>query len=582
MASIMVAGATLLLTGGATWYAAVTARQNDEARFETAVQHTRDAIEERVNVHLALLRANTALFSAQEQVSRDSFNDFVRELKLERDYPGLTAIGYVERVDAGDRENFLTRMRKEYGQDFEIWPPGERPVYFPVTYVEPATSINLPAMGTDLFWEPARYRAMSYARDIGKPATSTKVTLFQAGRPEERSGFVVYFPVFSGTNVSRSVEQRRAQLKGYLCGGFRSHDLFSGVFPSETKPPIHFDVYAGLLTRKDNLLYSSRASAARKPSFAHTEHLYVPGLKWTLVFQSTPSFEASLSWRWAYWIGALGIIMSGLLWAAMEALGKAQRRAARNLELANADLERKVDERTARLRESLNDMEHFSYSITHDMRAPLRAMRSYALLLANEPETISEPARNEYLRRIAAASERMDQLIRDSLNYAKVVRNELDLRPVQPDVILREMIDTYPALQPPRARIELEGTFPPVLANEAGLTQCFSNILTNAVKFVEPGKQPHVRVWAEHRDDVVRIYFRDNGIGIAPEHRERIFGMFQQLHAAGEYEGTGVGLALVRKATMRMRGRVGVDSEPGDGSTFWLEFAAASLPARVS
>jgi signal transduction histidine kinase len=578
----MVTSATLLLTGGAAWYAAVTARENDEARFENAVQHTRDAIEERVNVHLALLRSTAGLFGAEEGVGRDVFRKFAEQLKLEQNYPGLTGIGYARRVDGPDRESFVSEMREEHGASFEIRPGGERPVYFPVVYVAPANSVNAPAIGADLFAEPVRYRAMCYARDIGKAATSTKVILMQTGRPEERAGLVIYIPVFSGSHSPTNIWQRRAEIRGYVCGGFRTQDLFAGVFRSETKPSLHFDVYAGVLARKDNLLFSSRGRSSDQPLLTRSERLSVPGLTWTIVFNSTPAFEAASNRRWAFWISAFGLLMSALLFAAMEALAKAQRRAARNLALTNAVLERKVDERTARLSESLADLEHFSYSITHDMRAPLRAMRSYALLLVNEPDAIAAPVRNEYLRRIAAASQRMDQLIRDSLDYAKVMRDELDLNPVRPDVILREMIETYPAFHSPHARIELEQTFPPVLANEAGLTQCFSNILANAVKFVAAGKQPHVRIWAEPRGENVRICFRDNGIGIAAEHRDRIFGMFQQLHPAGQFEGTGIGLALVRKVTIRMQGRVGVDSEPGQGSTFWLEFAAAPVAVPVS
>jgi signal transduction histidine kinase len=108
-----------------------------------------------------------------------------------------------------------------------------------------------------------------------------------------------------------------------------------------------------------------------------------------------------------------------------------------------------------------------------------------------------------------------------------------------------------------------------VLGNKAGLTQCFSNLLDNAVKFVPAGKTPRVRVWAEERDEVVRLWVEDNGVGIPREQAERVFGMFQQLDR--NYPGTGIGLALVRKVAQRMQGQVGVESEPGNGSRFWLE-----------
>jgi signal transduction histidine kinase len=110
-----------------------------------------------------------------------------------------------------------------------------------------------------------------------------------------------------------------------------------------------------------------------------------------------------------------------------------------------------------------------------------------------------------------------------------------------------------------------------VLAHEGFLTQCVSNLLGNAIKFVAPGVQPRVRIWAEPRDTHVRINFQDNGVGVAPEDETRIFRMFERIHPAAEYEGTGIGLTIVRKAVERMGGRVNFESKPGQGTTFWLE-----------
>ena len=112
------------------------------------------------------------------------------------------------------------------------------------------------------------------------------------------------------------------------------------------------------------------------------------------------------------------------------------------------------------------------------------------------------------------------------------------------------------------------------MANEAGLTQCFSNLLDNAVKFVEAGQMPRVRVWAENGGEFVRFWFEDNGIGIAPEYHAKIFEMFERLNQT--YSGTGIGLALVRKVVERMGGKVGVESAHGKGSRFWLELRPAS------
>jgi signal transduction histidine kinase len=237
-------------------------------------------------------------------------------------------------------------------------------------------------------------------------------------------------------------------------------------------------------------------------------------------------------------------------------------------------LEKLVQERTARLQEAVAEMEAFSYSIAHDLRAPLRAMHGYAELLLEENclDETNLQAR-DFLQRIISAASRMDALILDALNYSKLARGEMPLEPVDTGALLCDIVESYPNLQPHKERLELQGHFPLVLANQAALTQCFSNLLDNAVKFVVPGTKPHVRVRAEKRQDRVRLWFEDNGIGIPKGREKELFQLFKQIDTA--HGGTGVGLAIVRKAAERMGGHVGVESEPGKGSRFWLELAEA-------
>jgi signal transduction histidine kinase len=237
-----------------------------------------------------------------------------------------------------------------------------------------------------------------------------------------------------------------------------------------------------------------------------------------------------------------------------------------------ANLEEEVAQRTVKLQETIGELEHFSYTITHDMRAPLRAMQGFAELLLGECVSLA-PEQRDYLERIMHASIRMDALITDALQYSRIIGAQIPLAPIHPAPLLRGIIESYPLFQSPNVEIVLEEPLPHLMANEAFLNQCFSNLLTNAVKFVGPGVKPRVRIWAERGTRVVRLWFEDNGIGIKPEHHARIFGMFQRL--SRNYEGTGVGLALVRKAAERMGGRAGLESELGKGSRFWLEFQLA-------
>jgi PAS domain S-box-containing protein len=276
----------------------------------------------------------------------------------------------------------------------------------------------------------------------------------------------------------------------------------------------------------------------------------------------------------------------------------AQERGRLNQELRRhaETLQGTVEERTAKLQEMVGELEHFSYSITHDMRGPLRAMRGFAEFANLACEQDKPREAREYLQRIASSAERMDCLITDALHYSQSVRQELPLEEVDTGALLRGMLDTYPELQASRMHVQVQGKLPVVLGNQAGLTQCLSNLLGNALKFAKPGQVPQIRVWAEPARSAecgvrsesqdgsrawVRIYVEDNGIGIAEELLPRVFDMFSRGNK--KVEGTGIGLALVRKVTQRMGGRVGVESEEGVGSRFWLELRkSASEGARAS
>jgi len=234
------------------------------------------------------------------------------------------------------------------------------------------------------------------------------------------------------------------------------------------------------------------------------------------------------------------------------------------------------EDRRVKLEAANRELEGFAHSVAHDLRAPLRAIQGIAGALQEDYGHQLEPTALQYTDRIREASKRMDALIRDMLAYSQLTRINAELGPVDPGAALQEAQTNLAAdMTQSQADIRLPTTFPRVIGNHTLLTQVLVNLLGNAVKFVAPGVRPAVRVFTQEADRTVRICVEDNGIGIAQEHKEKIFQMFERLHSDAAYPGTGIGLAIVEKAMQRMNGTFGCQSTLGRGSCFWVELDKA-------
>ncbi|MGH7951072.1 MAG: chemotaxis protein CheB, partial [Limisphaerales bacterium] len=236
------------------------------------------------------------------------------------------------------------------------------------------------------------------------------------------------------------------------------------------------------------------------------------------------------------------------------------------------ELEKLVVQRTANLTDTIKSLENLCYTMAHDLRGPLRSMAGFTELLLEECAPGLDEHGKDYARRIRNSSLQMDQLIRGLLEYGKLSQGGLAGASVSLETcvcaVLGQMTEEIGNVD---AEIELKRPLPAVHGNEVILQQVLVNLIRNALKFVAPGVTPKIRVWCEQNgnEKLTRLWIEDNGIGIAPEHHERIFGLFQRLNE--NYPGTGIGLAIVRKGMEQMGGNAGVESEPGRGSRFWIE-----------
>ncbi len=244
---------------------------------------------------------------------------------------------------------------------------------------------------------------------------------------------------------------------------------------------------------------------------------------------------------------------------------------ARYRELAT-QLENRVSERTAQLRDAYSELEGFAYAVSHDLKAPLRAIDGFSHLLVESAREKLNASEQEYLERVRLGALRMAALIDGLLAYSRVERRELRRRGVDLREQLHEVINETTQLA--RARgVKIECDVPAVVlhVDREALLIVLRNLFDNAVKFTRNVPAPRIDVHAKLDAERVRLSIRDNGIGFEQVYHDQIFSIFQRLQANGEYEGTGIGLALARKAVQRMNGRLWAESAPGEGAVFYVE-----------
>ena len=239
----------------------------------------------------------------------------------------------------------------------------------------------------------------------------------------------------------------------------------------------------------------------------------------------------------------------------------------------NQVLERNVEERTVELKESNENMKSFAYSVSHDLQAPLRAIRGFSDILLTEHAERLDSVGRDYLGRIVKSAGHMDALIQDLLTYSRVSRAEYIPVPVSVEGCALQVLNQLAEeIRQRKAEVILKKPLPEVFAQSGALEQIMANFMTNALKFTKPGTAPKIQISAEKRGATICIWVADNGIGIPKQHQDRIFGVFERLHP--NYPGTGMGLAIAKKASERLGGQIGVDSDSDQGSRFWVELPA--------
>lgn len=262
--------------------------------------------------------------------------------------------------------------------------------------------------------------------------------------------------------------------------------------------------------------------------------------------------------------------------AQLEASEAGLRRVAQELRELNEQLEERVRERTAELEAALQELEAFSYSISHDLRAPLRAIGGFSGILLNEYTTYLPPEGQRYLRLVVDNVQEMGQLINDLLTFSRTGREPLRKQRVELTELVRQSLDVLQHECEGRETDVRIGPLPACTADPALLKQVLVNLLSNALKFTRRRSPAIIEVGCRSENGRTVYFVRDNGVGFDMLYAHKLFGVFQRLHSAQEYEGTGVGLAIAQRIVQRHGGRLWAEAEVDRGAVFYFTLGEPS------
>ncbi|MGH3089520.1 MAG: sensor histidine kinase [Rubrobacteraceae bacterium] len=571
---------SLALTLLVYFYAHQSMETQTGVRFQETVLITERSIDRRTDAYVDAIFGARAYFYASEEVTREEWDDYIDALELRDRYEGFQALGYIPYLESGEREDYIRRTEEEGlpGLSPDLAPGGEREAYAPVEFIAPSDRANRNQLNYDHYTEEAHRTAMDRARDTGTASATSRIYVLTAADPGAnadlslRPGFFVYLPVYRRGEPLGSVEERREALEGFIFGSYRMNDLLGGIFEERFSPLIDFEVYDGENLSPTNNLYDEdgvlrAADTSHEARYSEYSNVEVAGRDWSLYFATLPGFTSGADQALPDIALVAGVLVSLALFAATWLLSASRERAER----ASAQLE----EANRGLESANRELETFSYSVSHDLRAPLRSIEGFSQILMDDYSGRLDEEGVGYLGRVRSASQRMSELIDDLLQLSRVSRAPMERSEVDLSSLARVIMAERSRARPERKVETVIRQSPMARGDERLLRVVLENLLGNAWKFTSNNSEAKIEFGATSKGGVPAYYVRDDGAGFEMAYSEKLFGAFQRLHTEDEFEGTGIGLATVARIVHRHGGRVWAEGETGKGAIFYFTLQSA-------
>lgn len=555
----LILGLSAILTYVAWYIATEQVNKTITERFQRESLQVIELVKERMELYEHALWGAVAHVDASENdITAKQWENYSNSLHIDRTYPGINGLGLIYNVKPEQRASFLQEQQKNR-PNFSIHPLHKEEEHWPITFIEPSLS-NRQAVGLDVAFEQNRYSGIKKARDTGLAQLTGPIILVQDHK--KTPGFLFYAPFYKKDLPHDSENTRRQSIQGVAYAPFIMYKLISGTLAID-KRHVTLKISDNGQPLYDDMDNEDASKIDPKPQFSEQKIVNFYGRAWQFTISSNLTFRADSESNQPYVILFGGIVINLLLLALFIFLSRAHKQA---LEYAD-HVTRELKIKTQRLTKSNQDLEQFAYVASHDLKSPLNAIRKLVSWISEDCEDILPDSSKEHLVLLNNRSERMNKLLDDLLDYARIGRQEyepqeLDLAEIAQDI--------FSLLDHPKS-FELSVEKQILLLPKTPLEIVMRNLISNAIKHHDKSTG-HITISYKRDNNLHLISVQDDGPGIPNELFDKAVEMFQTLRPRDKVEGSGMGLSLSKKTVEHYGGSLAIESDGKTGTTIIISW----------
>ncbi len=579
----LIVALSLCLTLFAWYYSKSQNEEKVAVKFDREADQVIELVQERMQKYEDALWAGVAFIETSGgDVEFETWRTYAQDIRISEKYPGINGLGVIHSITADGLPAYLQRQR-ESRPDFDIYTEHGSDEFWPISYIIPVKE-NYKAVGLDMAHEENRFTAAKRARDTGMSQITGPIELVQY---EQRSpGFLFFAPFYTRENLTTTAERRDA-FAGLVYAPFVVRKLKEGTLDSKNRD-VGVSIVDGTLT-----LYTEHVDSEPdfdpEPLFTRARAIEVFGRTWEFDIRSTRDFRSAATSREPLTILLGGLVVNAMLLVLLVLLTRASRSALRYADAMQRMTEKtelqalEVREANNALSQSNAEMEQFVYAASHDLKSPMvSVLGSLEFLKRAIQQKQPEHKITEHADRIKHAVKRMRSNVDDLLKLSHVGRSIDCLEIVDSRLMAGELVaEMRDQIAAADAAVHIQSDMPSIAAERVRLNQVLQNFLSNALRYGRPEQGDfQITIGGERRDHDVRLFVSDNGPGIDEPYREDAFALFTRL--SHDSEGTGVGLAIVKRVAEVHGGNVWIETTPGGGATFIISLPIKSMAGNIA